>query len=179
MRSGISEKDLPDPEVLIDEASVALRVACLGEELTEFFRGRKLSVVAISNGAMVFVADLIRHIKLPLQLDSISAHSYRGTESSGSVTVLSRLKLSMEGRDILLVDDILDTGRTLKEITSFLETLNPSSVSTCVLLDKPSRRAVEIEADYKGFTVDDVFVVGYGLDFEEYYRNLPYIGRLA
>ena len=179
MKQGIDEKALPEPEVMIDESAVAARTAELGNELTEFFREKKLTVVAISNGAMIFVADLIRHIQLPLQLDSISAHSYRGTESSGTLTVLSELKLNMKGRDILLVDDILDTGRTLKEISAFLETLNPSSVRTCVLLDKPSRRIADIEADFKGFTVEDVFVVGYGLDFDEYYRNLPYIGRLA
>ena len=175
----MNKEKLKTPEVMIDKSSLGKRIKEMGRELTEAFKERKLTVIAISNGATVFVADLIREIKLPLQLDTITAYSYNGTESSGKVKMLSKLKLDISGRDILLVDDILDTGRTIKEIADFLKTLNPASIETCVLLDKPSRRAIPIEANYVGFKIPDIFVVGYGLDYNEYYRNLPFIGKLA
>ena len=174
----MNTEKLKTPETLIDENSLKARINEMGRELTEAFKERKLTVISISNGATVFVADLIRQINLPLQLDSITAHSYSGTESSGKVKMLSKLKLDISGRNILIVDDILDTGRTMKDIVKFLKTLNPDSVATCVLLDKPSRRLTPVEADYVGFEVPDVFVVGYGLDYNEYYRNLPFVGRL-
>lgn len=161
---------------LIDQERLKERVAKMGAEITAEFADRRLTVVAVSNGAILFVADLIRHIDLPMQLDSITAYSYFGTESSGKVKILSELKLDITGRNVLLVDDILDTGRTLTQIIAFLKTLSPATVETCVLLDKPSRRVVDIKADHVGFEVPDVFVAGYGLDYNEYYRNLPYVG---
>ncbi len=170
---------LTAPKKLIDEEALQNRINKMGKELTEAFSKRHLTVIAISNGATIFVADLIRQIDLPMQLDSITAYSYTGTESSGKVKMLSKLKLEIKDRNVLLVDDILDTGRTMKKIVDFLHTLKPASVETCVLLDKPSRRLIEIEADYVGFEVPDLFVVGYGLDYNEYYRNLPYVGELT
>lgn len=170
--------ELEKPEVLIDEDSVRQRIAELGKEISDFYKNTHFTVIAVSNGATLFVADLIRKIDIPLHLDTVMAYSYAGTESSGQVSLLSNLKLEIAGRDILLVDDILDTGRTLTKIVEFLHTRKPKSVRTCVLLDKPSRRAVDIKADYVGFTVPDVFVVGYGLDYNEYYRNLPYVGKI-
>lgn len=166
------------PEKMIDKKTLQGRIKAMGKELTTAFKNRHLTVIAISNGATVFVADLIRQIDLPMQLDSITAYSYTGTESSGEVKMLTKLKLDISSRNILLVDDILDTGRTMGKIVKFLKTLNPDSVETCVLLDKPSRRVTPIEADYVGFEVPDVFVVGYGLDYNEYYRNLPFVGKL-
>ncbi len=174
----MSIKTLQPPQIIINEKKIKNRIRQLGEELTEAFRNKNLTVIAISNGATIFVADLIRQIDLPMQLDSITAYSYEGTESSGKVKMLSRLKLEIKGRNVLLVDDILDTGRTISDITAFLKTLAPESVETCVLLDKPARRVVKIEADYVGFKIEDLFVVGYGLDYNEYYRNLPFIGKL-
>ena len=174
----MDKEKLQVPKKMIDESTLQARLNAMGKELTKAFKNQHLTVIAISNGATIFVADLIRQIDLPMQLDSITAYSYAGTESSGDVKMLSQLKLEIKGRDVLLVDDILDTGRTMKHIVEFLHTLNPNSVRTCVLLDKPSRRVIEIEADYVGFEVPDVFVVGYGLDYNEYYRNLPYVGEL-
>ena len=170
--------ELETPELLIEEGKINERVIELGRELFEFYKDRHLSVIAVSNGATIFVADLIREIDLPMQLDTIMAYSYSGTQSTGEVKMFSNLKLGIAGRDVLLVDDILDTGRTITKISEFLKTQKPNSLKTCVLLDKPDRRVVDINADYVGFTVPDVFVVGYGLDYNEYYRNLPYVGKL-
>ena len=167
------------PKVLIGRNRLKARVAEMGAEISAEYANRHLTVIAVSNGAILFVADLVRQIDLPMQLDSITAYSYSGTESIGEVRLFSNLKLDIAGRDVLLVDDILDTGRTLSRIVEFLNSLKPADVKTCVLLDKPSRRVVEIEADYVGFEVPDVFVVGYGLDYNEYYRNLPYVATLA
>jgi len=163
---------------LIDQKCLKNRVLKMGAKITAEFADRNLTVIAISNGAILFVADLVRAIDLPIQLDNISVHSYSGTRSVGDVKIFSDLKLDITGRDILLVDDILDTGKTLVKIVEFLKELNPATVKTCVLLDKPSRRVVDIVADYVGFEVPDVFVVGYGMDYNEYYRNLAYVGVL-
>ena len=173
-----TKNELPVPEVLIDEKTLRSRIKEMGKEIMESYRDRHLTVIAVSNGATLFVADLIRQLDIPLQLDSITAYSYEGTESSGDVMLFTQLKLDVKGRDILLVDDILDTGRTMRKIIDYLESLNPENIESCVLLDKPARRIVDIEADYVGFEVADVFVVGYGLDYNEYYRNLPFVGKL-
>lgn len=162
-------------DTLIDKVRLRDKVAEMGARITAEFEDRRLTVIAVSNGAILFVADLIRNIDIPMQLDSITAYSYSGTKSAGDVKIFSDLKLDIIGRNVLLVDDILDTGRTLTKIVEFLKTFNPTTVETCVLLDKPSRRVVDIKADYVGFEVPDVFVVGYGLDYNEYYRNLPYV----
>lgn len=169
---------MPHPEVLIDEQKLKQRVQEMGCELSKAYIDRHLTVVAVSNGATLFVADLIRQLDIPMQLDTITAYSYKGAESTGDVVFFSKLKLDIKGRDVLLVDDILDTGRTMQKIIDYLQTLKPATVSSCALLDKPARRIVQIDADYVGFEVDDVFVVGYGLDYNEYYRNLPYVGIL-
>lgn len=170
---------LPEPELLLDGAAIAARIAELGLEVSRHYDGARLSVVAISNGAIPFVADLIRVIDLPLRLDTIPAHSYAGTESGGAVTTRGELKLALDKRRVLLVDDILDTGRTLSRIADSIRRRHePEELKTCVLLDKPARREIDIEADFVGFKIPDEFVVGYGMDYNEYYRNLPYIGIL-
>jgi len=170
---------LEKPEILIKESILVHRVAELGQEISEFYHNCNFTVISVSNGATLFVADLLRQIDIPLHLDTIMAHSYKGTESAGEVKMLPDLKLDITGRDVLVVDDILDTGRTISKIVEFLKTQKPKSVKICVMLDKPSRRVIEIQADYVGFTVPDVFVVGYGMDYNEYYRNLPYVGTLS
>jgi len=167
------------PKVLIEEKALQKRIVELGRELSEFYTDRHLTVISVSNGATIFVADLIRQFTIPMQLDSIRAYSYNDTESLGEVKLLSDVKLEVDGRDVLVVDDILDTGRTMRKIVDSLCSRTPASIKTCVLLDKPARRVIDINADYVGFTVPDVFVVGYGLDYNEYYRNLPYVGELA
>ena len=171
--------DLTEPEILFSKQQVQERVKAMGASVTADFQSKKLIVIAVSNGATVFVADLIRSIQLPLMLDTVTASSYSGTESKGKVSLFSNLKLDVGGCDILLVDDILDTGRTMSRLIEFITAKAPASLKTCVLLDKPSRRIVDITADYVGFEIQDLFVVGYGLDYNEYYRNLQYIGYLT
>jgi len=142
------------------------------------FTGRELVVVSLLNGTVLFLADLIRNLSLPLRLDFIGISSYGTGTESGELVVTKELRLDVQGRDVLLVDDILDTGKTLVQVLSMLKALNPRQIKICVLLDKPGRRVQEVKADYVGFEIPDVFVVGYGLDFAERFRNLPFIGVL-
>jgi hypoxanthine phosphoribosyltransferase len=130
------------------------------------------------NGTVMFLADLIRHLSLPLRLDFMGVSSYGAGTESGELVFTKELRLDVRGRDVLLVDDILDTGRTMSRVLPKLRALKPRRIKVCVLLDKPSRRVEAVEADYVGFTIPDVFVVGYGLDFAERYRNLPFVGVL-
>jgi hypoxanthine phosphoribosyltransferase len=167
-------------QVLFDEAQIRARVMVLGKLISERHTGADLVVVALLKGGVVFLADLIRSISIPIKLDFAWASSYGpGTESSGNVKLRVFPGDDFSGKRVLVVDDILDTGRTLQQVCAKLKSdLGARQVETCVLLDKPMRRAVNLRADYVGFTVDDVFVVGYGLDFADNYRNLPYIGVL-
>ena len=167
------------PKPLIDSNTLKHRVEELGKEISSEHAGQTLTIVSISNGATIFVADLARHIDLPIRMDSLPARSYHGTTSSGTVDLPRDLKLDLEGEHVLVVDDILDTGRTLKRVVEHIRSMHPRSVETCVLLDKPARRAVDIKADRVGFEIPDSFVVGYGLDYNEFLRNLPYIAELA
>ena len=164
--------------VLITEAQIKRRVATLARTLTHDYAGRELTVVALLTGTVVFLADLLRRLEIPLQLDFMGVSSYRSGTESGRLVYTKKLRLGIQDRDVLLVDDILDTGRTLAGVTVLLRRLQPRSLRTCVLLDKPSRRTAPIIADYTGFVIPDLFVVGYGLDFAERYRNLPFIGVL-
>jgi hypoxanthine phosphoribosyltransferase len=164
--------------VLISQQSIARRVRSLARQIEKDFTGRDLVIVALLNGTVVFLADLLRRLALPLRLDFIGVSSYgAGTTSSGLVFT-KELRLDVSGRDILLVDDILDTGKTLARVTARLRRLRPGQIKICVLLDKPSRRVEAVTADYVGFTIPNHFVVGYGLDFAERYRNLPFVGVL-
>lgn len=164
--------------VLIDEGRLARRVHALARRIERDFRGRELVVVALLNGTILFLADLIRGLTLPLRLDFIGISSYRSGTRSGQMVLTKELRLDVRGRDVLLVDDILDTGRTLRRVLGILRRLEPRRVRICVLLDKPARRVEAVEADYVGFTIPDLFVVGYGLDYAERYRNLPFVGVL-
>jgi len=146
--------------------------------LTEEFAGRELVVVAVLNGTIMFLADLIRHLSLPLRLDFIGISSYGLGTESGEMVFTKELRLDVRGRDVLLVDDILDTGKTLSRVLAKLHELKPRRIKTCVLLEKADRRVEEVRADYVGFSIPNCFVVGYGLDFAERYRNLPFVGVL-
>jgi hypoxanthine phosphoribosyltransferase len=164
--------------VLITDEQLARRVKTLAREIERDFRGRELVVISLLNGTVLFLADLIRRLNLPLRLDFMGVSSYGAGTESGDLVFTKELRLNVRGRDVLLVDDILDTGKTLSKVLPKLKLLKPRRIKTCVLLDKPSRRVEKIQADYVGFTIPDLFVIGYGLDFAERYRNLPFVGVL-
>ncbi len=164
--------------ILISQPRIARRVRELAVEIERDYTGRETVVVALLNGTVMFLADLIRHLSLPLRLDFMGVSSYGLGTESGDLVFTKELRLDVRGRDVLLVDDILDTGRTLRRVYDKLHKLQPRRIRTCVLLDKKARRVEAIEADYVGFEIPDLFVVGYGLDFAERYRNLPFVGVL-
>jgi len=164
--------------VLITEAQLARRVQTLAREIERDFHGREMVVVSLLNGTVMFLADLLRHLSLPLRLDFLGVSSYGEGVKSGELVFTKELRLDVRGRDVLLVDDILDTGKTMSRVLPKISALGPRRVKICVLLDKPDRRKHDIEADYIGFEIPDFFVVGYGLDFAERYRNLPFVGVL-
>jgi hypoxanthine phosphoribosyltransferase len=166
-------------EVLLTEEQVQSRVRELGAQLTIDYAGRSPVLVSVLKGSIVFLADLVRHMDVPLSVDLMEVSSYgSGTETSGQVRILKDLSGPIEGRDVVVVEDIIDTGLTLNYLLRYLAERSPASIRVCCLLDKPARRLAEIVIDYRGFSIPDRFVVGYGLDFNEHYRNLPYIGVL-
>jgi hypoxanthine phosphoribosyltransferase len=166
-------------EILLNADEIAARVAELGAQLAADYAGRTPVLISVLKGSIVFLADLIRAMDVPLNVDLMEVSSYgSATESSGQVRILKDLSSSIEGRDVVVVEDIIDTGLTLNYLLRYLGERNPASVRVCCLLDKPARRLAEIEIDYRGFSIPDRFVIGYGLDYDERYRNLPYIGVL-
>ena len=167
-------------DILVSEAEIAAKVVELGARITHDYGGRRVTLVSVLKGSLPFMADLMRAIDLPLRIDLMEVSSYGGstTESSGLVRILKDLSASIEGEDVLIVEDIIDTGLTLNYLIRYLRGKNPASLRICTLLDKPARRLVEIPVDYTGFTIPDQFVVGYGLDYGELYRNLPFVGVL-
>ena len=166
-------------EILLTGDEIAARVADLGAQLAADYAGRTPVLVSVLKGSIVFLADLIRAMDVPLNVDLMEVSSYgSATESSGQVRILKDLSSSIEGRDVVVVEDIIDTGLTLNYLLRYLAERHPASVRVCCLLDKPARRLAEIEIDYRGFTIPDRFVIGYGLDYDERYRNLPYVGVL-
>jgi len=164
--------------VLITEPQLARRVQSLAREIERDLRGRETVVVALLNGTIMFLADLIRHLNLPLRLDFMGASSYGADTQSRELVITKDLRLDVRGRDVLLVDDILDTGKTLSRVLPRLRALQPRRIKTCVLLNKAARRVEKVRADYIGFEIPDLFVIGYGLDYAERYRNLPFVGVL-
>jgi len=164
--------------VLITEDQIARRVQRLTRQLQKDFAGRDLVIVSLLNGTVMFLADLVRHLSLPLRLDFIGVSSYGAGTESGELVFTKQLRLDVRGRDVLVVDDILDTGRTLKRVLAVLRTHQPRRIKVCVLLEKKARRTEKVRADYVGFQIPDLFVVGYGLDYAECYRNLPFVGVL-
>ena len=167
-------------EILLTETQITERVAELGARITADYAGRKLTLVSVLKGSLPFMADLMRAIDLPLRIDLMEVSSYGGntTESSGLVRILKDLSASIEGEDVLIVEDIIDTGLTLNYLIRYLRGKNPRTLRICTLLDTPARRLVEIPVDYIGFQIPDQFVVGYGLDYGEVYRNLRFVGVL-
>jgi hypoxanthine phosphoribosyltransferase len=170
---------MPQPgRVLIDEPELRARIAALGAELAHDFERERPIVVGVLQGAFLFMADLIRAIPIELTTDFIGVASYAGAKSSGQVRIVSDLSVSIEGRNVVIVEDIVDTGLTLTYLKRTLEARHPRSLRVCVLVDKVERRKVDVAVDYVGFTIPNVFVVGYGFDYEGLYRNLPYVAAL-
>lgn len=164
--------------ILISSSRIQRRVKKLAAQIQSDFAGRDLVVVSLLTGTVLFIADLIRNIQLPMRLDFMGVSSYREGTESRELVFTKELRLDVRGRDVLIVDDILDTGRTLRAVIEKISKLGAASIKTCVLLDKEARRVEKIAADYVGFKIPDLFVVGYGLDFAERYRNLPFVGIL-
>jgi hypoxanthine phosphoribosyltransferase len=166
-------------EILLNSVQVQARVAELGAQLAADYAGRDPVLISVLKGSIIFLADLVRAMPIPLSIDLMEVSSYgASTESSGQVRILKDLSTSIAGREVVVVEDIIDTGLTLNYLLRYLHDKGPASIRICCLLDKPARRLAEIEIDYRGFTIPDRFVIGYGLDYGERYRNLPYIGVL-
>ncbi|MEG0874242.1 MAG: hypoxanthine phosphoribosyltransferase [Clostridiales bacterium] len=164
--------------VLYSEEQIAARVEALGKEITADYQGKDLLVIGILKGSFMFFSDLVKKIDLPLEIDFMGAKSYGDNTHPGEVRIVKDLDKPIEGRHILIVEDILDTGQTLHALYKLLEVRGAASLRTCTFLDKPARRNTDFYADYKGYEISDYFAVGYGLDYAEKYRNLPYIAEL-
>ena len=168
--------------VLLTEEQIKAKVAELGKLLTEEYRDKNPIVVGVLKGVVIFYADMIRAMEIPCQMDFMCVSSYKGTESTGRTEIRKDLSTDIQGRHVLILEDIFDTGNSLEFIVNYLQTKHPASLKICTLLDKPDRRRKEppvtVKADYTGFVIPNEFVVGYGLDFDEKYRNLPYVGIL-
>lgn len=166
-------------EVLFSEEQISQIVARIGQEISQDYAGKNLLLVSVLKGSVVFMADLMRAITIPARIDFMATSSYgSGVKSSGVVRILKDLDLELKGYDILIVEDILDSGKTLQYLTRLLQSRGPASIRICTLFDKPERREVEVFPTYVGARIPDAFIVGYGLDYDEKYRNLPFVGIL-
>ncbi|HJB98041.1 MAG TPA: hypoxanthine phosphoribosyltransferase [Candidatus Acutalibacter pullicola] len=166
-------------EVLFSEEQISQIVARIGQEISRDYAGKNLLLVSVLKGSVVFMADLMRAITIPARIDFMATSSYgSGVKSSGVVRILKDLDLELKGYDILIVEDILDSGKTLQYLTRLLQSRGPASIRICTLFDKPERREVEVFPTYVGARIPDAFIVGYGLDYDEKYRNLPFVGIL-
>lgn len=167
-------------KILLSEQQIQARIQELGEVLTKEYADKNPVIVGVLKGVVVFYADMIRHIQVPCQMDFMWLSSYAGTDSTGKMLVRQDVSADIEGRHVLILEDIFDTGNSLEFTVNHLKKQNPASIKICTLLDKPERRraGVTLKADYVGFTIPNAFVVGYGLDYNEKYRNLPYVGIL-
>jgi len=170
------EKDIK--KVLVSEQGIKDRAVVLGKQITDDYQGKSPLLVALLRGSVPFLAELVKHIDLDIQYDFMDVSSYEGTESIGDIKIIKDLDTSVKGADILLVEDIVDTGKTIETVKKFLLNKGASSVKIATLLDKPSRRTVDMQADYIGFEVENEFVVGFGMDFNQRYRCIPYVGVL-
>lgn len=165
--------------VYFTEAEIQARVKELGKQISDDYRGKTPLFISVLKGSFVFMADLMRSVSIYCDIDFMAVSSYgRGTVSSGAVEITKDLSYDIAGRDIIIIEDILDSGITLAYLKKYMKMRNPASISICTLLDKPARRKADITPDYSGFLCPDAFIVGYGLDYDERYRNLPYIGVL-
>ncbi|MDU4670785.1 MAG: hypoxanthine phosphoribosyltransferase [Finegoldia magna] len=163
-------------EILLSEQQIKEKVKELGAQITNDYKDKNLCVVSLLRGSFMFMSDLVRQIDMPICIDFMTTSSYEDAEkSTGKVKILTDVRENLENYDVLIVDDIIDSGNTIVNTLEYIKQKNPKSVKTCVLLDKPSRRQVEYNADYVGFEIDDVFIVGYGLNYKSSYRNIPYI----
>ncbi|RDY26430.1 hypoxanthine phosphoribosyltransferase [Romboutsia weinsteinii] len=163
-------------EVLCSEEQISAKLKELGAQISKDYEGKNLMVISLLKGSFIFCADLVRNITVPVKIEFMTTSSYgHGEESSGKINVVADVSASLEGYDVLVVDDITDTALTMSHVMAHLKAKNPASIKSCVLLDKPSRRKVELVPDYCGFSIEDKFVVGYGLNFGDYYRNIPYV----
>ncbi len=166
-------------EILFNEEQIKAKMAELGARITKDYQGKDLLLVAILKGSVMVMADLMRHIDIPLQIDFMKVSSYgAGTESKGSVKILKDLDVDIAGMNVVIVEDILDSGITLHNLINMLKQRKPKTIEICTLFSKPERRQVEVDAKYMGYEIPDAFIVGYGLDYDEKYRNLPYVGIL-
>jgi hypoxanthine phosphoribosyltransferase len=166
-------------EILYSEEQIQAKVAELGEQISREYEGRNPLVICVLKGAFIFMADFVKRVTIPLEVDFMAISSYgASTKSSGVVKIIKDLDVSVEGRNIIIVEDIIDSGLTLSYLIDVLERRNALSVKVVALFDKPGRRTVDLEPDYRGFEIPDAFVVGYGLDYAEKYRNLPFVGVL-
>lgn len=172
------DKDIQ--QILLTEEQIRNRIAELGEELTRDYAGKNPLIVGVLKGVVVFYADMVRQIKVPSEMDFMWISSYAGTNSTGSMVVKRDVSDDIRGRHVLILEDIFDTGNSLDFVVNHLKSKEPASLKICTLLDKPERRnpSITLQADYVGFTIPNAFVVGYGLDYNEHYRNLPYVGIL-
>ena len=167
-------------EILIEADALRARVAELGEEISAYYEGRDLLLIGVLKGAVFFMADLMRHLTVPCEVDFMAISSYGAqTDSSGVVRILKDLDINIEGRNVLVVEDIIDSGLTLSYLMRNLESREPASLEVCALLTKPARREIDVPVRWIGFEIPNRFVIGYGLDFAERYRNLPYVGVLS
>lgn len=166
-------------EELISEEKVVERIRELGAQISKDYEGKSLHLICVLKGGSFFMCELAKRINIPVSLDFMSVSSYgSGTSSSGVVRIVKDLDEAIEGKDVLIVEDIIDSGRSLSYLTEMLKDRKPASLKLCTLLDKPSRRVVDVHVDYTGYQIPDTFVVGYGLDYDQIYRNLPYIGQV-
>ena len=166
--------------ILISEEKLMARIRELAEQINKDYQGKEVHLLCILKGSMFFTCELAKHLKMPVKIDCMSVSSYgAGTSSSGVVRLNKDLDETIEGEDVIIVEDIIDSGRTLSYLLRNLAARNPASMKLCTLLDKPERRVLEVNVDYTGFDIPDKFVVGFGLDYDQRYRNLPYIGVLS
>lgn len=162
--------------VLFDENTIVNRVKEVADEINGEYGDKPIVAIPLLRGGIMFATDLIRNLNCPVEVDFLTTSSYGFSDtSSGNVNILTDLRTDIEGKDVLIIDDIIDTGKTLYKVRDFLKTKNPNSIKICTMLDKPSRRDADISVDFCGFEVDDLFIVGYGLDYKNFYRNIPYI----
>lgn len=164
--------------ILINKAKLEKRIEEMAKQIYKDYEGKEIVLIGILKGSVMFMTELAKNIKSNVALDFMDVSSYEGTESSGKVTINKDIRDTIEGKDVILVEDIIDTGRTLTYVRDYLKQKNPNSIKIATMLSKPSRRVIELEVDYIGFAIEDKFVVGYGLDYNEKYRNLPYIGYI-
>ena len=166
-------------DTFISQEDIAKKVSDLGVQITNAYEGKSLTVICVLKGAFIFAADLLRSIRLPVEIEFIGVSSYQGTSSTGHVRITNDLSCDVKGKHILLVEDIIDTGKTIDYLSAFLKVRHPASVSICTLLSKPECHDMESKIDFVGFDIDDKFVIGYGLDLDGKYRELPYLAELT